>query len=45
MDNVSEETEQKGFLETVFEDGKLVSETDLAEIRHNLTIELEQLSE
>lgn len=44
-DDVSEETEELGFLETVFEDGNLVNSTDLCEIRHNLGIELEHFSE
>ena len=42
--DVSEELEDKGYLEIVFEDGKLVNSTDLCEIRHNLSIELEQFS-
>lgn len=44
-DDVSEESEELGFLETVFEDGNLLNSTDLCEIRHNLGIELEHFSE
>jgi nicotinamide phosphoribosyltransferase len=37
--------EHEGFLETVFENGNLVRETNLSEIRHNLSIELQHFSE
>jgi nicotinamide phosphoribosyltransferase len=36
IDQVSKELEAQGCLETVFEDGKLVKETSLAEIRENI---------
>lgn len=35
-DQVSKELEKEGYLETVFEDGKLVKEYSLAEIRRNI---------
>jgi nicotinamide phosphoribosyltransferase len=40
-DNVTEDQERKGYLRVVFENGKTFNHTDLAEIRHNLKIELE----
>lgn len=40
-DDVSEDDEKLGALETVFENGNLVRSTTLAEIRHNLMVELE----
>lgn len=43
--DVSEEEEDGGYLETVFHDGELIYTTDLAEIRHNLMLELESVSE
>ena len=43
--DVSEEDEEGGYLKPVFEDGNLLNMTDLAEIRHNLGIELEYFSE
>jgi nicotinamide phosphoribosyltransferase len=43
--DVSEEDESNGYLQTVFLDGELMSSTNLAEIRHNLAIELEHFSE
>lgn len=42
-EDTTEADEQTGFLETVFEDGRLINSTDLCEIRHNLAIELAQL--
>jgi len=42
-DNCSEEEEKKGFLYTIFEDGKLLKNINLFEVRNNLLIELEQL--
>jgi nicotinamide phosphoribosyltransferase len=42
---VSEAEEETGYLKTVFEDGNMVKVTNLAEIRYNLTVELEQFSE
>lgn len=44
-EDVTQEYETQGFLETVFEDGKLVKNTDLSTIRENLNIELNALSE
>ncbi len=44
-DDTTESGECDGHLETVFEDGELLKVTDLAEIRHNLSIELEHFSE
>lgn len=43
-EDVSETMEGKGYLETVFENGEMVNPTDLATIRSNLLIELEQFS-
>lgn len=45
QDEVSEEQEENGCLLTVFEDGSVFNLTDLAEIRHNLMVELEHYSE
>ena len=36
-DQVSKEEEKKGYLETVFEDGKLIKDWSLSEIRDNIT--------
>jgi len=36
IDQVSKEQEQEGCLETVFENGKLIKETSLTEIRANI---------
>jgi nicotinamide phosphoribosyltransferase len=44
MSNVFQGDEESGHLQIVFEDGKLFNRTDLAEIRHNLEIELEHYS-
>ena len=44
-DDTTESGEQDGYLDTVFEDGRLINSTDLCEIRHNLGIELEHFSE
>jgi nicotinamide phosphoribosyltransferase len=44
-DDTTESGECDGHLEVVFEDGKLMNSTDLSEIRHNLSIELEHFSE
>lgn len=44
-DDTTESGECDGHLETVFEDGKLINSTDLCEIRHHLSIELEHFSE
>jgi nicotinamide phosphoribosyltransferase len=41
-DNVSEEDENMGCLETVFEDGCMIQQTNLKKIRNTLSIELEQ---
>ena len=35
-DQVSKELEKEGYLETVFEDGKLVKEYSLSKIRRNI---------
>ena len=35
-DQVSKELENEGYLETVFEDGKLIREFTLEEVRRNL---------
>ncbi len=43
-DNVSEQQEERGYLETVFEDGKLINPTNLGEIRHHLSMELENIA-
>lgn len=45
LDEQSESSEHEGHLDTVFENGKLVKETNLCEIRHNLSIELQSFSE
>lgn len=42
MEDVTELQEKEGYLHTVYEDGCLLNCTDLAEIRQNLKIELEQ---
>ena len=44
-DDVSEAFEKEGYLETVFEDGILINGVDLAQIRHNLNVELDRVSE
>lgn len=41
--DVSEEWEKKGLLETVFENGKLMKTTNLKQIRDNLKVELDVL--
>lgn len=45
LDEQSEHEEKEGCLETVFLDGKLIKETNLAQIRSNLLVELELVSE
>ncbi len=45
VDDVTESAEEESHLETVFEDGELFNVTTLADIRHSLSIELEQVSE
>lgn len=42
FDNVSEYSEQQGLLETIFEDGKLVKETSLTEIRERVNIQINE---
>jgi nicotinamide phosphoribosyltransferase len=44
LDEQSEACEHEGHLDTVFLDGKLVSECTLSEIRRNLDIELQSIS-
>ena len=43
-DDTTESGEADGHLEVVFEDGKLINQTDLSAIRYNLAIELEHFS-
>lgn len=45
LDEQSESSESEGYLETVYKDGKLLKETNLSEIRQNLSIELQHFSE
>ena len=42
-EDATEIEEIGGYLDTVFEDGQVTQETDLAEIRHRLTLELESI--
>lgn len=43
--DVNQVTEEIGYLETVFENGRLVNSTDLSAIRHSLMVELENVLE
>lgn len=43
FDNVTEDGETRGYLETVFEDGAMIPRTNLAEIRFNLQAELDSM--
>lgn len=45
LDRQTESSETEGWLQTVYEDGKLLNHTNLGEIRKNLSIELQQFSE
>ena len=44
-DDVNTTKEQEGYLETVFLDGKMIGSTDLATIRHTISVELDHFQE